>query len=97
MCACMHVCCVCAAMASGVMHEGEIVVQVEGNSCVVLKPDGVMKLIRYACIFVCECMCIHTYIHTYGYRGDMKTIFTMLLLCIHTYIHTYIRIHTGEK
>jgi hypothetical protein len=49
-----------AAMASGVMHEGDIVVQVEGNSCVGLKPDGVMKLIRYVCMYACLlCVCCH--------------------------------------
>ncbi len=53
-----------AAKASGMMHEGDVVVQVEGNSCVGLKPEGVMKLIRYMCMCVCVCICVYMYVCT---------------------------------
>jgi hypothetical protein len=48
----------CAAHASGMVSVGDILMQVEGNACVGLKPEGVMKLIRYVDCFVFMCVCV---------------------------------------
>jgi len=95
MCAwlCVAVCCSCVLVLQVCVGVAECC------SCVLVYPPHhdphmcVAKLITIhmgVCGCVWLCVCVHTYAHTQGYKGDILPALPPPFVCMHACMHTYL-------